>query len=81
MSASNLPTSPSSVRLAKHLADLIACSRSEAEQYIQGGWVSIDGQIVEEPGARVLPEQKVELTAGASLVPMDPVTILLHKPA
>ncbi|MQQ99715.1 rRNA pseudouridine synthase [Glaciimonas soli] len=77
----SLPTSPESVRLAKRLADLISCSRSEAEQYIQGGWVAVDGQIVEEPGVRVLPEQKVELNEGASLVPIEPVTILLHKPA
>ncbi len=37
------------VRLAKRVAALVPCSRSEAEQYIEGGWVRVDGQVVEEP--------------------------------
>ena len=31
------------VRPAKHVADLARCSRIEAEQYIKGGWVSVEG--------------------------------------
>ena len=69
-----------SVRLSKRLAELVQCSRREAEQYIEGGWVLVDGQVVEEQGARVLPGQRVELMPQASLVPIEPVTILLHKP-
>lgn len=70
-----------SLRLAKRLAELIPCSRQEAEIYIAGGWVQVDGQIVEEPGFRVQPEQQVTLLPQASLAPVTPVTILLHKPA
>ncbi len=40
------------VRLAKRVAEL-ACSRREAEQYIEGGWVRVDGEVVEEPQYRV----------------------------
>jgi len=69
-----------SVRLAKHLAELISCSRREAEQYIEGGWVLVDGEVVEEPGFR-LEQQKVELLPRARLEPLAPVTILLHQPA
>ncbi|MEN3364950.1 MAG: rRNA pseudouridine2604 synthase [Burkholderiales bacterium] len=69
-----------SVRLAKRVAELVPCSRSEAEQYIEGGWVTVDGQVVEEPGFRVL-EQKVQLSPEASLSEVVPVTLLLHKPA
>lgn len=69
------------VRLAKHLAGLLQCSRREAEQYIEGGWVSVGGQVVEEPGHRVSPEDKVELSPHATLEDIKPVTILLHKPA
>ncbi len=68
------------VRLSKRIAELLSCSRREAEQYIEGGWVLVDGQRVEEQGARVLPQQKVELLPEASLAPIVPVTILLHKP-
>ena len=31
------------IRLAKRLAALVPCSRREAELYIAGGWVTVDG--------------------------------------
>lgn len=68
------------VRLSKRLAALLPCSRSQAEQYIEGGWVRVDGRVVEEPHFRVTHE-KVELDRGATLLPPTPVTLLLHKPA
>lgn len=70
-----------SIRLAKLLATQISCSRSEAENYIEGGFVTVDGQVVEEPGQRVQPEQRIELMAGARLEAAEAVTILFHKPA
>lgn len=70
-----------SIRLAKHLAELVSCSRREAEQYIEGGWVKVDGEVVEEPGCRIGAQQQVELLPGATPEPQDPVTILFHKPA
>ena len=72
---------PNSTRLAKRLADQVPCSRQEAEQYIAGGWVTVDGEVVEEAGCRVQPEQRIELLPQASLAPVTPVTILMHKPA
>jgi 23S rRNA pseudouridine2604 synthase len=72
---------PNSTRLAKRLADQVPCSRQEAEQYIAGGWVKVDGEVIEEAGFRILPEQKIELLPQASLAPVTPVTILMHKPA
>ncbi|MEO7158957.1 MAG: rRNA pseudouridine synthase [Polaromonas sp.] len=68
------------VRLAKRLAEMLACSRREAEQYIEGGWVTVDGVVVEEPQFRV-DNQAIVLLPGASLLALTPVTILLHKPA
>lgn len=70
-----------SVRLAKRLAESVPCSRGEAEQYIGGGWVTVDGQVIEEPGFRVLPSQQVALLPGAKLTPLEAVTLLWHKPA
>ena len=69
------------VRLSKRVAALVPCSRREAEQYIEGGWVRVDGKVVEEPQFRVGDEQRVELEAGATLDALEPVTLLLHKPA
>ena len=68
------------IRLAKRVADMIPCSRNEAEQYIAGGWISVDGVVVEEAGARVADEQEVVLSPDATLTELAPVTILLHKP-
>ena len=68
------------VRLAKRLAEMKACSRREAEQYIEGGWVTVDGVVVEEPQFRVL-NQTIVLDKDASLLALTPVTLLLHKPA
>ena len=68
------------VRLAKRLAEMLSCSRREAEQYIEGGWVSVDGVTVEEPQFRVL-DQQIVLAKDASLLALAPVTLLLNKPA
>ncbi|GKT25349.1 rRNA pseudouridine synthase [Acidovorax sp. SUPP3334] len=68
------------IRLAKRLAEQLGCSRSTAEQYIEGGWVSVDGRVVEAPGARVSPHQTVVMDKNANLMELTPVTLLLHKP-
>ena len=52
------PAARPDVRLAKRVAELVPCSRREAEQYIEGGWVRVDGSVVEEPQFRVL-QQKI----------------------
>ena len=67
------------IRLAKHLAALIPCSRREAELYIAGGWVMVDGQVVEEPQFMVS-QQLVTLHPEANLAPLEPVTLLFHQP-
>ncbi|MBI3231325.1 MAG: RNA-binding protein [Burkholderiales bacterium] len=69
------------IRLAKRVAQEFACSRSQAQGYIEGAWVTVDGVICEEPGMHVAPEQVVVLLAGATSEPAEPVTFLLHKPS
>lgn len=66
-------------RLSKRVAFLMRCSRREAEQYIEGGWVQVNGQVVEEPMARVS-DQTVMVDPHASLMALTEVTLLLHKP-
>ena len=67
-------------RLAKRLAEMVPCSRSEAERYIEGGWVTVDGVVVEEPQFRVL-DETIVLSKDATLLGANAVTFLLHKPA
>ena len=73
-------TTNTTVRLAKRLAEQLQCSRSTAEQYIEGGWVTVDGKTIEVPGARVSPQQTIVVEKEASLFDLVPVTLLLHKP-
>ena len=74
-------TEDATIRLAKRVAEMVPCSRREAEIYIEGAFVSVDGMVVEEPGARVAPHQQVTLAPDATLLEIAPATILLHKPA
>ena len=69
------------IRLAKRVAEIVPCSRAEAERYIAGAWVTVDGSIVEDPATRVTAQQAVALLPGAEPVEPAPVTILLNKPA
>ncbi len=68
------------VRLAKRVVALAQCSRREAEQYIEGGWVRVDGVVVETPQFMV-DTQTVELDPAATLTATEPATLVLHKPA
>ena len=72
---------PEAQRLAKRLAAQLPCSRSDAENYIAGGWVRVDGVVVEEPMARVRDEQAVELDPKAKREPLASMTLIWHKPA
>lgn len=67
------------VRLAHRVAERLGCTREEAEQYIRNGWVRVDGHVVEAPQHPVTGEQ-VEIDPEARLEPVEPATILLHKP-
>ncbi len=72
------PSSGEPVRLAKRVAAMVPCSRSEAERYIEGGWIRVDGAVVEVPQARVSPEQTVTLDSAASLLALMPLTVLAN---
>ncbi|TAL84325.1 MAG: RNA-binding protein [Rhodanobacter sp.] len=67
------------VRLAKRVVALAQCSRREAEQYIEGGWVRVDGEVVEEPQFMV-DRQQVDVDPHAKLAPLEAATLVLHKP-
>ena len=70
-----------SQRLAKLVAALVPCSRSQAEQYITQGWVRVDGQVNETPQTRVSAGQRVDIDPQARLQAMVSATFLIHKPA
>ncbi len=66
-------------RLSKRIMQLRDCSRREAEQYIEAGFVRVDGLVVQEPQFRVT-AQNVKVDAHASLLNLLSVTLILNKP-
>lgn len=66
--------------MSKRVAALVPCSRTEAEQYIEGGWVRVDGKVVEEPQFRVQ-NQTLSIDSNASLLDLSSITLILHKPS
>ncbi|MEO7938478.1 MAG: RNA pseudouridine synthase [Burkholderiaceae bacterium] len=68
------------VRLARRLADMLGCSRRQAELYVEGGWVRVDGVVNEAPQFKVV-DQTITLDPQARAEPVLPATVLLHKPA
>ncbi|UCG96283.1 MAG: rRNA pseudouridine synthase [Burkholderiales bacterium] len=67
-------------RLSKRISELGLASRREADEWIAAGWVRVDGQVVDTLGARVRPEQKIEIDRRAQRAQAGRVTVLLHKP-
>ncbi len=66
-------------RLSKRIMQLRECSRREAEQYIEAGFVRVDGVVVQEPQSRVT-TQNVAVDAHASLLNLLSVTLIVNKP-
>lgn len=67
-------------RLTKRVMALLACSRSEAERLIEGGWVRVDGVIADTPGQRVQ-QATVEVDRQGLTESLQPVSLIWHKPA
>lgn len=67
-------------RLSKRVAQMLGCSRSQAEQYIVGGWVRVAGKVVESPQHRVA-QEAITVDPEASVLDAGEVTLVLHKPA
>lgn len=71
------PTVP--VRLNKYLANASICSRREADEFIQAGVVSVNGQVVTELGTKVLRTDDIRFHD--QKVSMEKkVYVLLNKP-
>lgn len=68
-------------RLSKLVSQSTNCSRREADEWIENGWVKVDGAVVNRLGARVHPKAKIEILSAASRHPVDSVTILFHQPS
>lgn len=71
------PTGPS--RLNKYIANAGLCSRREADEYIKAGVVTVNGIVVTEMGAKVMPDDKV-LFHDQLVRSEKKIYVLLNKP-
>lgn len=69
-----------SPRLAKLVSELAACSRRQADEWIENGWVSVDGEVVARLGARVNPQATIRIKDAAIRHHSESVTVLYNKP-
>ena len=68
------------MRLSKRMSETGMCSRREADEWIEKGWVLVDGERIDTLGTKVRADQKIEIDERASAAQAAQVTILLHKP-
>jgi 23S rRNA pseudouridine2604 synthase len=68
------------LRLSKLMSELGLCSRREADEWIENGWVLVDGVKIDTLGSKVRPDQRIEIDPAAQAIQARQVTILLHKP-
>ena len=68
------------MRLSKRMGELGLASRRESDDWIANGWVRVDGRLVNQLGARVMPGQHIEIDARATGAQARQVTVLLNKP-
>lgn len=62
------------------MSELGLASRREADEWIEKGWVRVDGEVVKELGSRVRPEQRITIDARAQAQQAQLATVLIHKP-
>ena len=62
------------------MSELGLCSRREADDWIESGWVSVDGKVVTTLGTRVSPRARIDIDPAAAQHQSEQVTILLNKP-
>jgi 23S rRNA pseudouridine2605 synthase len=67
------------MRLNKYLANAGICSRREADDFIQAGVITVNGEVVDNLGAKVLPTDKV-MFHDQPVRRERKVYILLNKP-
>jgi 23S rRNA pseudouridine2604 synthase len=71
--------SPEGERLSKRMAALGIASRREADEWIEAGWVRVNGKLA-VLGLRVQPDVRIEIDPRARREQLQRMTVLLHKP-
>jgi 23S rRNA pseudouridine2604 synthase len=70
---------PGAVRINKRLADMGLCSRREADEWVDKGWVRVNGEVA-VMGQNVVASDRITVEREARERQDQQVTILIHKP-
>lgn len=70
---------PGAIRINKRIADMGMCSRREADEWVENGWVTVNGEVA-TMGQNVVPGDRIEIDQKAQERQDQQVTILLNKP-
>ena len=70
---------PEPERLSKRMSALGLASRREADEWIERGWVKVDGAVA-ILGLKVLAHQKITIDQKAASQQARRVTVILNKP-
>jgi len=73
------PASAEGFRVAKLITERGLASRREADEWIEAGWVRVDGKLA-VLGQRALPDVRIDIDPRARAEQARRVTVLLHKP-
>jgi 23S rRNA pseudouridine2604 synthase len=68
------------LRLSKRMSELGLASRREADEWIERGWVRVNGQVMDVLGSRVLPTDQITIDPKARHAQAQLATIILNKP-
>ena len=68
------------VRVSKLMAEMGMTKRREADDFIERGWVLVDGKPVPELGTRIFPHQKITLTSEALAEQKERAARELNRP-
>ena len=68
------------MRIAKALARAGLCSRREAERWIEGGRVSVNGEVLKSPARDVSPADRILVDGNPLPAPEPPRLWRYHKP-
>jgi pseudouridine synthase len=69
------------IRLQKYLSEKNICSRRKAEEYIQKGWIKVNGKITTTLGTKINPEtDKIEISKEIEKQKLNYTYLAFYKP-
>jgi 23S rRNA pseudouridine2604 synthase len=79
MTVKRIVTMSEPIRLSKRMSELGLSSRREADEWIERGWVKVNG-VAAILGQKVTPDDRIDIEGAAQKEQKERVTVLINKP-